>query len=234
MRNVIALALLAATALAPSGWAQDVAPMPADDKILAALSADNPELTAAYKRNAATVQRVNVTASPACAATNHSRQLTAGMADCRRRGVSDHGEVAVLVPRPPVIPPAPPVTADDPCPAGRGQCAISIWFATGSADLTADARSRLDHLREVLERIPGPNFKFLVEGHTDTTGNRLSNKSLSERRALAAARYLAQTPPMKMEKFLVSGVGEDNPVVPTAEQVDEPRNRVVMIGRVGV
>jgi outer membrane protein OmpA-like peptidoglycan-associated protein len=39
---------------------------------------------------------------------------------------------------------------------------------------------------------------------------------------------------MKMDKFLVSGVGEDNPVVPTADQVDEPRNRVVMIGRVGV
>ncbi len=69
------------------------------------------------------------------------------------------------------------------------QCADSVvvaaTFATGSANLTADARKLLDAV------VPCIKGAYEVGGHTDNVGKDDSNQALSEARAESVAKYLA-------------------------------------------
>ncbi|MCB1321379.1 MAG: OmpA family protein, partial [Leptospiraceae bacterium] len=63
-----------------------------------------------------------------------------------------------------------------------------ISFATGSAQLTGDARTNVDTLREALEKYPETQVK--IWGHTDGTGSRSINNQLSMQRAQQVASNL--------------------------------------------
>lgn len=200
--------------------------MPSKDQILSALSVDNGPMTLAYKKNASAQHSV----AGACGTNNYSLKLSPSMKGCDVRGVKDHGPVPVVYQAPVV---APPVQQDKPCPPNSGQCAIALNYASGSADLTDDARSRLDRLADAVHDLPGSNFRLAVEGHTDTVGSPAANKPLSERRAWTAAQYLAEKSGIKFDRMIVTGVGQDRLVVPTPPHVDEQRNRVVILARIG-
>ena len=68
----------------------------------------------------------------------------------------------------------------------------------------------------------------VVIGHTDTVGSRESNDELSRQRAASVRAMLIEAgfPADKME---IAGRGERELLVPTANEVDEPRNRRVEI-----
>ena len=64
-----------------------------------------------------------------------------------------------------------------------------IEFDYNSDRIREQSYEKLNHASEVL--LANPDFKFVVEGHTDAAGGVDYNQKLSERRATSVVRYLA-------------------------------------------
>jgi OOP family OmpA-OmpF porin len=71
--------------------------------------------------------------------------------------------------------------------------------------------------------------KVVIEGHTDSVGDRTMNQELSERRAATVAGFLIEQFRLPAERLSTRGVGEGQLMIPTADNVPEPRNRRVHI-----
>jgi OmpA-OmpF porin, OOP family len=111
---------------------------------------------------------------------------------------------------------------------------LTVNFATGSAELTPQARQVLDHLGAALSSEALAKYRFRVAGHTDTVGTKEYNKALSAQRAAAVVAYVSErfgVSPARMESV---GLGSDSPVISTGDQVPEARNRRVEIVNLGV
>ena len=67
-----------------------------------------------------------------------------------------------------------------------------------------------------------------VVGHTDTVGKKEYNYALSMKRARAVASILVGKG-VDPSILQITSHGKDNPLVPTGDQVPEPRNRRVEI-----
>ena len=102
-----------------------------------------------------------------------------------------------------------------------------IGFPGGGIDLDAPARRRLDTVLAYMKADPTVNHVEL-DGHSDNSGNRLTNRDLSRRRALAVMDYLkAQGVPE--EQITVRFHGEQYPLVPNTNNANRARNRRVNI-----
>ena len=101
-----------------------------------------------------------------------------------------------------------------------------LYFDSNSTPLTAESRRSIP---EVIRTIRERNSNDVsVVGHSDTTGNREYNFRLSLMRATAVSQLLVEAgiDPSSLE---VTSHGKDNPLVPTGDNVAEPRNRRVEI-----
>lgn len=108
---------------------------------------------------------------------------------------------------------------------------LRITFPFDSAELTEDARARLDVLAEALLDDRLATGRFEIAGHTDAVGSPSYNQNLSERRALAARDYLVERWGIAPERLVPIGFGQEqlfNPVQPDAAE-----NRRVELLRVG-
>jgi outer membrane protein OmpA-like peptidoglycan-associated protein len=103
---------------------------------------------------------------------------------------------------------------------------FTLYFATDTDDLVPESAARLADVKAQLGSRPAP--EIIVIGHTDTVAKREYNDALSLRRAAAVKRMLVETG-IDEERIVVQGRGEREPLVPTADGVDEPRNRRVEI-----
>jgi OmpA-OmpF porin, OOP family len=110
---------------------------------------------------------------------------------------------------------------------------LTVNFATGSADLTADAIHTLDELGRALASKDLAEYRFRIEGHTDTVGSREYNQALSERRAAAVVDYVAHKYGVDPARLQAVGLGEDGLLVQTPSQTPEPRNRRVQVINLG-
>ena len=101
-----------------------------------------------------------------------------------------------------------------------------LYFAAGSDELAPESAATLADLRRDAERRPAPEIRVI--GHTDTVGGAADNEALSARRAQAIADQLAAwgVHAVTLES---TGRGENELLVPTADNVDEPRNRRVEV-----
>ena len=102
----------------------------------------------------------------------------------------------------------------------------TLYFNTGGTALTAESQQLLPQLiSAATARIGGD---IVVIGHTDTQGAGPRNDQLSLRRAQEVRQMLVQQgfPPQRIE---AAGRGERDLAVPTADEVDEPRNRRVTV-----
>ncbi len=106
---------------------------------------------------------------------------------------------------------------------------FNVLFASGSAELASSALKTLDTIGRALSSNELAGSRFRIEGHTDTVGSRENNRSLSGRRAAAVVDYLSQKYGIDRARLESKGMGQDALVVPTGDQVDEPRNRRVRI-----
>ncbi len=103
-----------------------------------------------------------------------------------------------------------------------------VVFPLGSAEIGKRERPKLDQaFREIAQAIERYgkvlNIRLYVAGHTDTVGDAQRNRTLAEARARSLAlalRQLGVTIPI-----WYAGFGEAHLAVPTADEVDEPRNR---------
>jgi outer membrane protein OmpA-like peptidoglycan-associated protein len=139
-------------------------------------------------------------------------------------------------PRPQV---APPVThgttsrVEVPAPVAGPSVNLTVNFPTGSADLTPAARASLDALGKALSSNDLANFRFRIEGHTDNVGSREENLSLSQRRAEAVVSYLTSQYNVAPARLEAVGMGQEQPLVETAPQTPEARNRRVQVINLG-
>jgi len=110
---------------------------------------------------------------------------------------------------------------------------LTVNFPSGSADLTPEAMASLDQLGKALSSDALANYRFRVEGHTDTVGSHTANRTLSERRAEAVVAYMVNKYGVAGNRLQAVGMGSDRPVVMTQDQVAEPRNRRVQVINLG-
>lgn len=71
--------------------------------------------------------------------------------------------------------------------------------------------------------------EILVIGHTDRVGSDADNEALSLQRAQVVARQLQGPAGIHPKALETAGRGESDLLVPTADGVDEPRNRRVEV-----
>jgi OmpA-OmpF porin, OOP family len=134
------------------------------------------------------------------------------------------------VPKPP--PPAPeggsmpPPALAAPTPAPPAPKIFTIYFDFDSAALTPSGR---EIVRQAATTAAGGGITLItVTGHTDTVGSALYNLKLSERRADAVRREMVAVG-IPSAEIVTVGRGEADLAVPTAPNVNEPRNRRVVI-----
>ncbi|EIK98341.1 OmpA/MotB domain-containing protein [Pseudomonas sp. M47T1] len=102
-----------------------------------------------------------------------------------------------------------------------------VGFPGGGADLDAADKRRLDTILAYMKADPSVNHVEL-DGHSDNSGNRLTNRDMSRRRALAVLDYLkaAGVPETDM---VMRFHGEQYPVAPNTNAANRALNRRVNI-----
>ncbi len=101
-----------------------------------------------------------------------------------------------------------------------------LYFQYDSNELTPESLALLPSILEEVKRRPAP--EVVVIGHTDRVGTVEHNDKLSLERA-KAARDLLVAAGLDGAHIEVAGRGEREPLVPTDDEVAEPRNRRVEI-----
>jgi OmpA-OmpF porin, OOP family len=97
-----------------------------------------------------------------------------------------------------------------------------LRFLPGTSKLTPESESELPKLIALARARAGG--EILVVGHTDRQGSAEANDALSLRRAQAIADLLVAQG-FSRELISARGRGEREPLVPTEDEVVEPRNR---------
>jgi len=101
-------------------------------------------------------------------------------------------------------------------------------FKFGSAALPEGVRTRIDEMIAQLKSDPRGNY-VEIEGHTDSSGNKMVNHRIGEARAEAVKRYLYDTHQVPLHKMNVISYGEDKPVGPNKNRQGRAQNRRVVI-----
>jgi outer membrane protein OmpA-like peptidoglycan-associated protein len=102
-----------------------------------------------------------------------------------------------------------------------------VPFPGTGVDLDSTAKARLDVILAFLKADPSVNH-IELDGHSDNSGNRLTNRELSRRRALSVADYL-KAHGIPEDHIDVRFHGEQYPVVPNTSPANRARNRRVNI-----
>ena len=142
-------------------------------------------------------------------------------------------------PYPPYPPPYYPTRAAPPPPPPPGNARVtrrqgetdyelpdSVLFALDSAVISRDADPVLSEIAQAAKDEPGATL--VVEGHTDTSGDREHNRKLSDARARAVANVLVRQG-VARNRIRTEGLGETDLAVETGNGVREARNRRVVI-----
>lgn len=102
-----------------------------------------------------------------------------------------------------------------------------LGFPGGGVDLEPSAQARLDIVLTFLKADPSVN-RIQLDGHADNSGNRLSNRDLSRRRALAVMEYLKANG-VPAEQITLRFHGERYPLVPNNSEANRSKNRRVTL-----
>jgi outer membrane protein OmpA-like peptidoglycan-associated protein len=105
---------------------------------------------------------------------------------------------------------------------------FTLYFLEGKDELTPESKQRLSDVLAEISRRSRDVSEVTVIGHTDRMGKVEQNDRLSLQRAQKIIADLLQIG-IRMETISVAGRGEREPLVPTADEVAEPRNRRVEI-----
>ena len=98
----------------------------------------------------------------------------------------------------------------------------NITFQTDSYNLRSDFYPVLNSVGEVLSKYGDTTVR--VTGHTDNTGSRQYNQTLSERRAGSVADYLV-TREVARTRLLVQGMSFDQPIADNGTAAGREQNR---------
>ncbi len=101
-----------------------------------------------------------------------------------------------------------------------------VFFEPNSVSLSDEARLTVDHVAEMI--IKSKPTITTITGYTDSFGNAQYNKLLSSRRAKAVVSAL-QAKGVNTSKVRVQALGEEDPSIPTQDEVKILENRRVVI-----
>jgi outer membrane protein OmpA-like peptidoglycan-associated protein len=101
-----------------------------------------------------------------------------------------------------------------------------LYFVTGTDELTDSSKGELPKVLAAMRERPQPDV--IVTGHTDTVGDVGANDRLSAQRAERVKSSLVEIG-IAAERIRTAGRGERELLIPTADNVEEPRNRRVEI-----
>jgi outer membrane protein OmpA-like peptidoglycan-associated protein len=102
-----------------------------------------------------------------------------------------------------------------------------VGFPTGDVALDALGQAKLDIILQFLKADPSVN-RVQLDGHSDNSGNRLTNRDLSRRRALAVEEYLIANGVPK-EQITLRFHGERYPLVSNSSAANRAKNRRVTL-----
>ncbi len=101
---------------------------------------------------------------------------------------------------------------------------FTLYFKEGSDELTGDSKKDLENVLAEVRKRPAPDV--IVVGHTDRVGQLQDNDRLALRRAEKMRQELLRQG-LPEDSVQAAGRGEREPLIPTADEVAEPRNRRV-------
>lgn len=101
-----------------------------------------------------------------------------------------------------------------------------LYFILGSDRLTSESEAQLRAVLDAIKEYPAP--EVVVVGHTDRLDTAQRNARLALRRA-ERVRDLLIAEGLAPALIEVDSHGENNPLIPTADEIAEPRNRRVEV-----
>ncbi|MFL6274457.1 MAG: OmpA family protein [Blastocatellia bacterium] len=107
------------------------------------------------------------------------------------------------------------------------QNTASVNFKFDSYQLTPDAKAALDQLASQIK--DRANFVLEIEGFADATGSDQYNNQLTQKRANAVQRYLAEQYNIPLFRMRILGFGEVRPVADNTTRAGRAQNRRVEI-----
>lgn len=102
-----------------------------------------------------------------------------------------------------------------------------IGFPGEGVELDAQAKAQLQVMLDFIKADPSVNHVEL-DGHSDNSGNRLTNRELSRRRALAVMDFFKANG-FQESQFTVRFHGERYPLVPNSNATNRAKNRRVLV-----
>ncbi|QXH99416.1 OmpA family protein [Pseudomonas monsensis] len=102
-----------------------------------------------------------------------------------------------------------------------------IGFPGEGTDLDAAAKAKLQVMLEYMKADPTVNH-IELDGHSDNSGNRLTNRELSRRRALAVVDFFKANG-IAESQITVRFHGEQYPLVPNTNAANRAKNRRVAV-----
>ncbi|MHC8357732.1 flagellar protein MotY [Pseudomonas sp. LB3P81] len=102
-----------------------------------------------------------------------------------------------------------------------------IGFPGDGLDLDAQAKAQLQVMLEFMKADPTVNH-IELDGHSDNSGNRLANRDLSRRRALAVMEFFKANG-LQESQITVRFHGERYPLAPNTNAVNRAKNRRVNV-----
>ncbi|MGA3160371.1 MAG: OmpA family protein [Terracidiphilus sp.] len=106
-----------------------------------------------------------------------------------------------------------------------GHAAVyGIEFDTGKATLKPQSEKVLGDVLSLLQA--QPDWKMKIEGHTDSTGTKAGNLTLSQQRAAAVVAWLTQNG-IARSRLTTAGLGDTKPIADNSTEQGRARNRRV-------
>ena len=102
----------------------------------------------------------------------------------------------------------------------------NTFFKTGESELTEESILELKRISEIIK--DHPELRFQIAGHTDDTGGKTTNLSLSEQRAKAVYDYLISNG-VPRAAIVFRGYGETQPIHDNDTEEGRQKNRRVEI-----
>ena len=96
-------------------------------------------------------------------------------------------------------------------------------FQQGSSEINPKFFPKIGQLAEVIKTFT--DYKVRIEGHSDSSGGTGVNLRLTQKRADAFMKYLAEKCSVSPERMTAIGLGEDHPIADNNFQVGRDRNR---------
>jgi len=104
---------------------------------------------------------------------------------------------------------------------------VTVLFPVNQAKLNDDAKAELDDIAKMTDG--KERYVIEVQGFTDKTGSPMTNEQLSQARAAAVARYLANEHKIPVRSITTLGSGYALPVADDKTREGRKQNRRVEV-----